>query len=178
MRCFYRDCGCHVVPCTFSLFWPELRSSSSRPVYPLYFFSTAVIRWLVRAPGLQAGFDAGPVITHDPEFCAECTMRDPGPRAESGASCGIQCGAGASYGIRCSTWDPGLSTTSQIPCGIQCGIMVFNVGARTSNVIPTSVRDPTREHRCRAGPGIPCGRQCGILDPVSDPESRPSSNAW
>ena len=81
-------------------------------------------------------------------------------------------GAGASYGIRRSTWDPGLSTTSRIPCGIQCGIMGFNVGSRTSNVIPTSVRDPTREHRCRAGPGLPCGRQSGILDPVRDPESR------
>ena len=125
-----------------------------------------MIRCLLRAPGLQAGFDAGPVITHDLEFCAE-----------SGATCGIECGTGAPYGIRCLTWDPGLSPSSRIPCGIQCGIMGFNVTARTSNVIPTSVRDPTREHRCRAGPGLPCGGQSGILDPARDPEFRPSSNA-
>ena len=114
-------------------------------------------------------------------------MRDPGPRAASGVSCGIQCGAGASYGIRRSTWDPGLSTTSRMPCGIQCGIMVINVGARTSNVIPTSVRDPPREHRCRAVPGdsmreamrdpgsrtrsrIPSVIQCGISYVTCGPE--------
>ena len=73
-------------------------------------FFTAVIRCLVRAPGFQAGFDAGPVITRDPTFRAVSTKRDPGPCAESGATCGIQCGAGAYYGIRRATWDPGRSS--------------------------------------------------------------------
>ena len=104
-------------------------------------------------------------------------IRDPVRNPERHA--GFNEGLGPRTGsvVQRSTWDPGLSATSRIPCGIQCGIMVFNVAARTSNVIPTSVRDPTREHRCRAGPGLPCGGQSGILDPVRNPEFRPSSNA-
>ena len=100
-------------------------------------------------------------------------MRDPGPRAASGVSCGIQCGAGASYGIRRSTWDPGLSTTSRMPCGIQCGIMVFNVGARTSNVIPTSVRDPQRGSiDVVRGPDFHAGGKAGSWIPyvIPNPE--------
>ena len=78
---------------------------------------------------------------------------------------------------------------------------LFNGGFRTKHDFPNSVRDPmrdhgvqrgnqdierdpdiragstTREHRCRAGPGLPCGGQSGILDPVRNPEFRPSSNA-
>ena len=60
LRCFYRDGGCHVVPCTFSLIWQYVRSSSSRSVYPLYFFvrdPRCVIRDPVRNPEPHAGFN-------------------------------------------------------------------------------------------------------------------------
>ena len=69
-----------------------------------------VIRGIVRAPGIPAGFKAGPVMVRDPEFRAASTMRDQGPRAETPCPRGNQWGAGGSDVIRCSTWDLGPRT--------------------------------------------------------------------
>ena len=42
------------------------------------------MRDAMRGPGPQAVFKAGPVFIRDPEYRAASSMRDPGPRAESG----------------------------------------------------------------------------------------------
>ena len=46
------------------------------------------MRDAMRGPGPQAVFKAGPVFIRDPEFRAASSMRDPGPRAESGCHVG------------------------------------------------------------------------------------------
>ena len=87
-----------------------------------------VIRGIVRAPGIPAGFKAGPVMVRDPEFRAASTMRDQGPRAESPCPRGNQWGG----------WGVGRDP-------------LFNVGPGTSYVIPNSVRYPMRDHCVQRG---------------------------
>ena len=97
----------------------------------------------MRATGLQAGFDVGPVrsvVILNSVRNPHCVIRDPvrnpephdgfnvglGPRKAFDVQRGIHDGvrdpeirAGSNAGSWCTTWGPGQRTRSRSPCGIQ-----------------------------------------------------------
>ena len=63
-----------------------------------------------------------------------------------------------------------MASWSWFPCRDQCCGPGQRAGSVAPYVIPTSVRDPLRDHGRRAGPGISCWMQCGVREHVRDPD--------